>query len=80
MAQESIKTKGVGFAPIFKHFFDKAWICEIINDNVALDARRKTYTRRSRDCNYHMNSISSLTTLQVLAICQRNNVIMRITE
>ena len=41
---ESVETKGVGFAPILKHFFDKAGICEIIDDNVALDARRKTLT------------------------------------
>jgi len=41
---QSVKTKGVGFAPILRHFFDKAGILEIIDDNVPLDPRRKKLT------------------------------------
>jgi transposase len=40
-ALKSAKTKAVGFAPILKHFFDKSGITEIIDQNVALDPRRK---------------------------------------
>jgi len=43
-ALQSVKTKGVGFAPILMHFFDKAGIAEIIDDNVPLDPRRKILT------------------------------------
>ena len=41
---ESVKTKGVGFAPILKHFFDKSGIAEIIDDHVDLDPKRKKLT------------------------------------
>jgi transposase len=43
-ALKSVKTSGVGFAPILRHFFDKSGIVEIIDDNVPLDPRRKTLT------------------------------------
>jgi transposase len=41
---KSVKTKGVGFAPILKHFFDRCGIIEIIDQNVDLDPRRKVLT------------------------------------
>ncbi len=41
---ESVKTTGVGFAPIIKHFFDQSGIAEIIDDHVDLDPRRKKLT------------------------------------
>ena len=43
-ALKSVKTNGVGFAPILRYFFDKSGIVEIIDDNVPLDPRRKTLT------------------------------------
>lgn len=39
---QTVKTKGVGFAPILKYFFDKSGIVEIIDNTVPLDPRRKT--------------------------------------
>ncbi len=47
MAKESlqtVKTKGVGFAPILKYFFDKSGIVEIIDKYALLDPRRKSLT------------------------------------
>jgi transposase len=41
---KSVKTKGVGFAPILKHFFDRCAIQDIIDQNVHLDPRRKVLT------------------------------------
>ncbi len=41
---QTVKTRGVGFSPVLKHFFDKSGISEIIDDNVPLDPRRKTLT------------------------------------
>lgn len=41
---KSVKTKGVGFAPILKHYFEKCGIQKIIDDNVFLDPRRKELT------------------------------------
>ena len=41
---KSVKTKGVGFAPILKHFFDRCGIQQIIDQNVHLDPRRKVLT------------------------------------
>ena len=38
---DAVRTKPVGFAPILKHYFEKAGIAEIIDDNVELDPRRK---------------------------------------
>ncbi len=39
---KEVQTKGVGFAPILKHYFEKCAIAEIIDQNVPLDPRRKT--------------------------------------
>ena len=36
-----VRTKPVGFAPILDHYFKRAGICEIIDDHVDLDPRRK---------------------------------------
>ena len=36
-----VQTKPVGFAPILDHYFKRAGICEIIDDHVDLDPRRK---------------------------------------
>jgi transposase len=41
---KSVQTKGIGFAPILRHFFEKSDICEIIDSNVDLDPRRKILT------------------------------------
>ena len=43
-ALQAVKTKGVGFAPVLRHFFDKAGIADIIDENIPLDPRRKTLT------------------------------------
>ena len=39
-----VQTKGVGFAPILRHYFEKSGIAEIIDKNVPLDPRRKILT------------------------------------
>ena len=39
-----VQTKGVGFAPILRHYFKKCGIAEIIDENVPLDPRRKVLT------------------------------------
>ena len=41
---KSVETKGVGFAPILRYYFERCAIAEIIDDNVALDPRRKVLT------------------------------------
>lgn len=41
---QSVKTVGVGFAPILKHFFDKSCIAEIIDKNIPPDPRRTKLT------------------------------------
>ncbi len=38
---EDVETKGVGFAPILQHYFERCGIAEIIDENVPLDPRRK---------------------------------------
>lgn len=38
---EDVETKGVGFAPILQHYFQRCDIAEIIDENVPLDPRRK---------------------------------------
>jgi len=40
----NVKTKGVGFAPILRHYFEKCEIVKIIDENVPLDPRRKVLT------------------------------------
>ena len=37
----SVKTRGVGFAPILRHFFEKCRICETIDEKIPTDPRRK---------------------------------------
>lgn len=39
---DSVKTKGITFAPIVRHYFERCAIAQIIDDNVPLDPRRKT--------------------------------------
>ncbi len=39
-----VKTQPVGSGPIIGHFFERAGICEIIDENVDLDPRRKILT------------------------------------
>ena len=41
---QGVETKGVGFAPILRSYFDRCGIARIIDENVPLDARRKTLT------------------------------------
>ena len=43
-SMESVKTTGVGFAPILRHFFERCGIEKIIDQNVVLDPRRKVLT------------------------------------
>jgi len=38
---DSVQTKGVGFAPILKFYFEKCGISQIIDDYLFLDPRRK---------------------------------------
>ncbi|MBW2195343.1 MAG: IS1634 family transposase [Deltaproteobacteria bacterium] len=40
----NVQTKGVGFAPILRHYFEKCEIAKIIDENVPLDPRRKVLT------------------------------------
>lgn len=39
---DSVKTKGITFAPIVRHYFERCAIAQIIDDNVPLDPIRKT--------------------------------------
>ncbi len=39
-----MRIKGIGFAPILRHFFDKSGMAKIIDDNVPLDPKRKILT------------------------------------
>ena len=41
---ENVQTQAVGFAPILRHYFDQCGIQRIIDENVALDPRRKVLT------------------------------------
>jgi hypothetical protein len=41
---KSVETKGVGFAPILRFYFEKCNIAQIIDENVSLDPRRKILT------------------------------------
>jgi transposase len=41
---QNVQTKGVGFAPILGHYFEKCGIARIIDENVELDPRRKVLT------------------------------------
>jgi transposase len=41
---KEVQTKGIGFAPILKHNFQRCGIAQIIDDNVPLDPRRKILT------------------------------------
>ena len=40
----SVKTKGITFAPILRHYFERCGIAKIIDENVPIDPRRKTLT------------------------------------
>lgn len=44
VVMKSVQTKGVGFAPILRHYFDRCRIQAIIDENVPLDPRRKVLT------------------------------------
>lgn len=41
---QGVETKGVGFAPILRSYFERCGIAGIIDENVPLDPRRKTLT------------------------------------
>jgi transposase len=41
---QCVETKGVGFAPILRSYFERCGIARIIDENVPLDPRRKTLT------------------------------------
>ena len=41
---QNVQTRGVGFAPILGHYFEKCGIARIIDENVELDPRRKVLT------------------------------------
>lgn len=71
MAKEilhSVKTKGVGFAPILKNFYEKCGIQEIIDNNVPLDPRRKILTH-GQACEAMITGIM-FQTLQLYKLCQ----------
>jgi transposase len=65
---DSVKTTGVGFAPILKYFFEKYGIEAIINQNVATDPRRKVLTH-GQACIAMITSIM-FQTMQLYKICQ----------
>ena len=65
---DSVKTTGVGFAPILKHFFERCGIEKIIDQNVALDPRRKVLTH-GQACIAMITSIM-FQTMQLYKICQ----------
>lgn len=65
---DSVKTTGVGFAPILKHYFEKCGIEKIIDQNVALDPRRKVLTH-GQACIAMITSIM-FQTMQLYKICQ----------
>ena len=71
MAKEvlhSVKTKGVGFAPILKHFYEKCSIQEIIDDKVPPDPRRRVLTH-GQACIAMITGIL-FQTLQLYKLCQ----------
>jgi transposase len=41
---QGVETKGIGFAPILRSYFERCGIARIIDENVPLDPRRKTLT------------------------------------
>jgi transposase len=40
----SVRTRGITFGPIVRHYFDRCGIARIIDENVAVDPRRKVLT------------------------------------
>lgn len=67
-SMDSVKTTGVGFAPILKHYFEKCGIKKIIDDNVEHDPRRKGLTH-GQACIAMITSIM-FQTMQLYKICQ----------
>jgi hypothetical protein len=65
---DSVKTTGVGFAPILKHYFERCGIEKIIDQNVDLDPRRKVLTH-GQACIAMITSIM-FQTMQLYKICQ----------
>ena len=41
---QNVRTQGIGFAPILRHYFEKCAIAEIIDENPVTDPRRKVLT------------------------------------
>lgn len=41
---KSVQTKGIGYAPILRSYFERCRIAQIIDENIPLDCRRKTLT------------------------------------
>ncbi len=64
----SVETKGVGFAPILKHFYEKCGIRDIIDDKVPLDPRRKALTH-GQACEAMITGIL-FQALQLYKLCQ----------
>ena len=65
---KSVETKGVGFGPILRFYFEKCNIAQIIDENVSLDPRRKVLT-------HGQASIAMITgilfqTLQLYRLCK----------
>lgn len=65
---KSVKTKGVGFAPILKHFYQRCGIQEIIDRNVTLDPRRKVLSH-GQACEAMITGIL-FQVMQLYKICQ----------
>jgi hypothetical protein len=65
---DSVKTTGVGFAPILKHYFERCGIEKIIDQNVDLDPRSKVLTH-GQVCIAMITSIM-FQTMQLYKICQ----------
>jgi len=65
---KSVETKGVGFGPILRFYFEKCNIAQIIEENVPLDPRRKLLT-------HGQASVAMITgilfqTLQLYRLCK----------
>jgi len=70
-SMDSVKTTGVGFAPILKNYFEKCGIKKIIDDNIDHDPRRKGLTH-GQACIAMITSIM-FQTMQLYKICQFAN-------
>ncbi len=65
---KSVKTQGIGFAPILRHYFERCHVEQIIDQYVPLDPRRKVLTH-GQAC-VAMTTAILFQVLQLYRICQ----------